>query len=113
MAKYFKKTAVINVIENHANAVCGMAEDQIKDSDFTGMMVDVYKLAHKHLVEVFTNYTADGMIEIPTSTWFHTEKEGVFRCIACSSEFKIPCIDGEPIWKGCPICLARMVKVSQ
>lgn len=112
MAEYMKKSTVIKVIENHGEAVCdsGYLNGQDLHARF---MVDAYRLAHKHLAELFEAYSADGVIDIPTSAWFTTEKEGVFRCLSCSSEFKIPCIDGKPIWRGCPICLARMVEISQ
>ena len=110
MAKYMKKIDVIELIEDHEKCVCDSGLSDKEKSYF----VDGYRLAHKHLAQLFELYNADGVVvDIPTSAWFTTEKEGVFRCIACSSEFKIPCVDGEPIWRGCPICLARMVKISE
>lgn len=93
-----------------------MANDEMKQAGADGWCTDCKEYdTEKHCCPRFNRVIRETLTEIKAQTngkWIPDNDSGRhetrFMCSACGETDRVPTIMGEPIWRFCPWCGARM-----
>ena len=99
------RQAAIDAIEQHKTAVLGSRE-------WDEGIGFGYAAAHRHLVDIVKQLPSAerrGRWKPFDLTWGRS----VYTCTACGESFEVPTEWGEPMYRFCPNCGAKMDEVSE